>query len=567
MQPSGKKIYKHNTTADSGTAALDQMRARTDRDEIVFLDLPPAHSVDQPPVVASIVPPADTPQTEKAVETSWATFFDEAPAPAPQPSAMDMFRPEARPESGQPTRAGKQVFAIDTTLLDAGSGYIEGKTRTVPAWMRVLSATCVTLLLLLVLAPAGYILYTNYARTQKTYIELTPDQQAACDAVLTAAAPDLSISLSGAVQPARLQADMEQIVNGIGNRFVDTKGDTRVRDYLIDALAAMGYQTETDTMQIQPFTIDVEATREKKIKKPKPNNGNTNGESAEREHPDDVAGPDDVEGAEEFDEDGNPIEYEIVIETFHVYYNTASVIAIKRTSVPNPKIIVLSAHMDTVYQTRGAIDNGSGVATLLEVVRVLTESGRDFGVEIRFCFFGGEELGMHGAYNYLDLLNESERARHIALINVDMAACTQNGIPKAFSVSTYGRNTPNGYETGSFSTPANNTVSAAAIAAFGRDGFGMPRLYAPIHWEKNDLRPFHRAGIDAGTISWREIDPSRAITNFHIASPLVMHTTDDVLSTMDMQSLEQTTRFTIATFEAYLHELNGGTWHILAQEA
>ena len=422
------------------------------------------------------------------------------------------------------------------------------------SWGRFIAAFLLTIPILTLIVPVGWMHYQTYRREHRHFPALPDEMQAVCTRVLNGAPEELEVSLSNAVQPQRLQQDMQRIVGEIGNRFVASDGDEAVREYVLQQLAALGYSEQDGSLYTLPFTIDIEATRERWVKKEKDEEEEEDSEWSSLERSSDHAGPGDVEGApdetqdeDEFDED----DYELIIETYHIYYDSESVVAVRPTKVQNPGIVVISAHLDTVYDTDGAIDNGSGVAALLETARVLSASRQDFGVEIRFCFFSGEELGMHGASNYLDTLSEEERARHIGMINIDMAACSNNGIPKAFSVSTYGRNTGSGYETGSFAHPANNAVSSAAIEAFSINSFGVPRLYAPIHWEKNDLRPFHRAGIDAITISWREIDPSRAITNFNIASPLVMHTTDDRLDTMDMRSLEQTARLTVATFERF----------------
>lgn len=58
-------------------------------------------------------------------------------------------------------------------------------------------------------------------------------------------------------------------------------------------------------------------------------------------------------------------------------------------SKKNQEIIVLGAHYDSVFGTPGANDNGSGVAALLEIARLL--AGKSFARTIRFVAFTNEE--------------------------------------------------------------------------------------------------------------------------------------------------------------------------------
>ncbi|MEG2233299.1 MAG: M28 family peptidase [Oscillospiraceae bacterium] len=431
-------------------------------------------------------------------------------------------------------------FTIDSTMLVNNAGVLEGKTKSVSASHKAAAAICCVLMFAIVVGgPIGYAKYRDYRREHKQYVSLPPELEKLSAGYLTAVLPDIAVPLDTHVSEDRLKTSMEMLINTIGNRFVGTDGNARARSYITEQLTEMGYLAENGTMYAQPFTIDIEATRE--VERPKPPKKTGTGIRDKKVK----------------------IEYVTVIEKYHVFYDTENVIAVKPTAAPNPKIVVVSAHVDSVYNTRGAIDNGSGVAALLELARVIGESRRDYGVEIHFCFFSGEELGMHGAYHYLKQLSADERARHAAMLNIDMAACSVSSIPKAFSVSTYGKNTTSGYTDGTFAEPANNIVSSSAIRAYEKNEFGIPRLFAPIHWEKNDLRPFHKAGIDAATVSWREIDKTRAITNYDIASPIVMHTPDDVLETMDMNSLCQTTRFTAKAFEELCKTLRGESANML----
>ena len=51
---------------------------------------------------------------------------------------------------------------------------------------------------------------------------------------------------------------------------------------------------------------------------------------------------------------------------------------------------------------RGADDNATGVATVLEAARALSDTNLSFPFDIRFVLFSGEELGLHGSTAYAD---------------------------------------------------------------------------------------------------------------------------------------------------------------------
>jgi hypothetical protein len=66
---------------------------------------------------------------------------------------------------------------------------------------------------------------------------------------------------------------------------------------------------------------------------------------------------------------------------------------------PDAPAIMLSSHYDSVPQGRGAADDGTAVATLLETARALGSSGSSGRLrrDVLFVFTDGEELGLLGA--------------------------------------------------------------------------------------------------------------------------------------------------------------------------
>ncbi len=61
-----------------------------------------------------------------------------------------------------------------------------------------------------------------------------------------------------------------------------------------------------------------------------------------------------------------------------------------------PRLVVIGAHYDSAQGAVGANDNGSGVAALLELARVLKSVQPGDGLEIRFVFYVNEELPWFG---------------------------------------------------------------------------------------------------------------------------------------------------------------------------
>jgi len=83
----------------------------------------------------------------------------------------------------------------------------------------------------------------------------------------------------------------------------------------------------------------------------------------------------------------------------------------------NQSKIVVSAHFDTVSNSSGADDNGSGTALLLEVARVLSQFR--FGCTIEFVAFNAEEDGLVGSNHYAQQALQSDEDILLA-INIDM---------------------------------------------------------------------------------------------------------------------------------------------------
>lgn len=92
--------------------------------------------------------------------------------------------------------------------------------------------------------------------------------------------------------------------------------------------------------------------------------------------------------------------------------------------------ILLTAHLDSIVTRRGnaleaapgADDNATGVATLLEGLRLFPRYR--FERSIRLVFFSGEELGLAGSRAYLQ---DHDTSGMVGVINLDMFGYDSNG--------------------------------------------------------------------------------------------------------------------------------------------
>ncbi len=90
---------------------------------------------------------------------------------------------------------------------------------------------------------------------------------------------------------------------------------------------------------------------------------------------------------------------------------------------PN-SIVIVGAHLDSWHPATGAQDNGTGVATVLEVARAVQALGHPPRRTMRFILFGGEEQGLVGSNAY--------SKAHIAdMLSIDAVLISDTGAQPA----------------------------------------------------------------------------------------------------------------------------------------
>ncbi|KAF8984074.1 Leucyl aminopeptidase yscIV [Entomortierella lignicola] len=92
--------------------------------------------------------------------------------------------------------------------------------------------------------------------------------------------------------------------------------------------------------------------------------------------------------------------------------------------------IVLGAHLDSVPEGPGMVDNGSGATSLLEIALVLAKAEYKLKNKVVFGWWGAEEIGLLGSRHYVrELAKDAKKKSKVAMnLNFDMLA-SPNYVP------------------------------------------------------------------------------------------------------------------------------------------
>jgi aminopeptidase S len=159
---------------------------------------------------------------------------------------------------------------------------------------------------------------------------------------------------------------------------------------------------------------------------------------------------------------------------------------IAQTSTGDPgHVVMIGAHLDSVEDGPGIVDDGSGVASLLEIA---TQLGAEPSVQntVRFAFFGGEENGAEGSTSYVQGLSTADRRKIKLYLNVDMVASPNGGY---FVQGGKGRDEKAAGPAGSA------TIGRVLADQLAKTGVTSPEI---IEFVGDDESPFIQAGIPVG---------------------------------------------------------------------
>ena len=208
-----------------------------------------------------------------------------------------------------------------------------------------------------------------------------------------------------------------------------------------------------------------------------------------------------------------------------------SLVAVKPAINPDPSIITICAHYDSL--SPGARDNASGAAAMLTLCRLFTQYDPFPDVELRFIAFSAEDTGHQGSMTYCAELTSDERHRTIAVFNLDILVAGYEEPTQVLSLDTVGMRTPNGYQNG---TPDDPKVNLAAQAML--DAMSLSPAFPPDeeeqtwcgvrHMAMSDHESFHYYGMDAVNVCFRGTTASGG--NW----PVLMHSESDLLDNLNL---------------------------------
>ena len=240
-----------------------------------------------------------------------------------------------------------------------------------------------------------------------------------------------------------LRAFQEAADDHDGNRAVGTDGYRASVDHVVERLRAAGYDP-----RVQVFTVPAD------------------------DHHD--------EYDDERDED--------TATESRVTYN---VLADTPTGDPDSTVLV-GAHLDSVPESPGLNDNGSGAAGVLAVAEAL--AGTDTRNRVRFAWWGAEEVNLNGADHYVSDLraNDPGAFDDIALyLNLDMI-----GSPNYGRFVYDGDTSGGGWHGDSVEAPAGSEAIEAALEGYF-ESVEMAVEEVPID-DGSDHLVFAEAGIPVG---------------------------------------------------------------------
>lgn len=113
------------------------------------------------------------------------------------------------------------------------------------------------------------------------------------------------------------------------------------------------------------------------------------------------------------------ISVHLATDTLSETRSTRNVIAETRSGNRN-NVVMAGAHLDSVLEGPGINDNGSGTAGILETALQMSRLDIKPNNQVRFAFWGAEEIGLVGSTHYVQNLSERQINRIDLYLNFDM---------------------------------------------------------------------------------------------------------------------------------------------------
>jgi leucyl aminopeptidase len=212
------------------------------------------------------------------------------------------------------------------------------------------------------------------------------------------------------------------------------------------------------------------------------------------------------------------------------WYNL--IVTIPGTTKPDEEIL-LTAHVDSATfdieigdPAPGADDNASGVAALMEALKVLSQ--HPFERTIKLIFFSGEEQGLLGSTAYVE---DHDLSNVNAVINLDVISYDPNDDQCAdLNVGTLG---------------ASDAIGQLIMQVINDYDLDLQMEYfTDDAIDASDHAPFWRSGVGAVMLSANLKDGKDTICEPAEFNPN-MHTTDDIFVNIDPTTGYELTRLAI----------------------
>jgi len=130
-------------------------------------------------------------------------------------------------------------------------------------------------------------------------------------------------------------------------------------------------------------------------------------------------------------EAGNEITAHIQMSNSSEMIKSRNVIATLPAKEKTDESIILGGHLDSWDLSTGAIDNGIGIAAILDIARTYKALNLQPKRNIKFVMFMGEEQGLLGSKQMVQMLADEGELDDVAyMMNIDMS-----GNPKGFNAS------------------------------------------------------------------------------------------------------------------------------------
>jgi carboxypeptidase Q len=163
---------------------------------------------------------------------------------------------------------------------------------------------------------------------------------------------------------------------------------------------------------------------------------------------------------------------------------SANVVAEIRGSEKPDEIVLIAGHLDSWDLATGAIDDGSGVAMVMETMRLLRQLGIRPKRTIRAVLYMNEENGTRGGRQYA-ADHKSELAKHVAAIETDAGASAPTGYTTTLTgdalTALEARTTALArVGAATFETEKDTGADTSFLTAAGVPGFGL--VPDPLHY-------------------------------------------------------------------------------------